>query len=66
MTEPSVETVNKEEEIRFDNLTTTGDYMDYGILEGKQETISRIDIVWVKVKKEIFQRRVIQIPYSIK
>ena len=50
----------------FDKLTINGDYSDYDILEEEQETISSNDIVWVKVKNEILQGRVIQIPYSIK
>ena len=33
MTEPSVENVNTEKDTRFDNLTITGDYSDYYILE---------------------------------
>ena len=50
----------------FDNLTINGDYSDYDILEEEQETISSNDIVWVRVKNEIWQGRVVQIPYSIK
>ena len=65
-TEPSVETFNTEKDTCFDYLTITGDYSAYDVLEEEQETISLNDIVWVKVKKEIWQRRVIQIPYSIK
>ena len=33
MTEPSVETVNTEKEMSFDDLTITGDYSDYDVLE---------------------------------
>ena len=36
MTEPSVETFNTEKYMRFDNLTITGDYSDYDILEEEQ------------------------------
>ena len=45
MIEHSVETVDTEEEISFDNLTINGDYSDYDILEEEQETISSNDIV---------------------
>ena len=48
MTEPSVETVNKERETCFDELTITCDYSDYDVLEEEQEIISLNDIVWVK------------------
>ena len=50
----------------FDKLTINGDYSDYDILEEEQETISSNGIVWVKVKKAIWQGRVIKIPYIIK
>ena len=33
MTEPSVETVNIEKEMRFDDLNIDGDYSDYDVLE---------------------------------
>ena len=51
MTKPSVETVNTEKEMHFDDLIITGDYINYDVLEEQQETISFNDIVWVKVKK---------------
>ena len=51
MNEPSVETVNTEKDKRFDDLTITGDYSYYDVLEEEQENISSIDIVGVKVKK---------------
>ena len=66
MLEPSVEAVNTEEENCFENLTIPDDYSDYDILEKEQETVSLNNIVWVEVKKAIWQVRVIQIPYSIK
>ena len=33
MTEPPLETVNTEKYMCFENLTITGDYSDYGVLE---------------------------------
>ena len=53
MTEPSVETVNTDKEICFDNLIITRNYSDYDVFEEEQKTISLNDIVWVKNKKEI-------------
>ena len=49
MKETTVETVNTEEEMHFDDLTITGDFKTYDILEEEQETISLNYIVWVKV-----------------
>ena len=66
MTEPSADTVHTEKGTIFDNLTITGDYSDYDVLEEEQDTVSLNDIFWIKVKKEIWQGRLIQIPYSIK
>ena len=54
MPEAAVETVNAEKDTRFYDLTITGDYSDYDILEEEQETVSLNDIVWVKVKKAIW------------
>ena len=34
-----------------DDLTSTGDYSDYDILEEEKDTISENDVVWVKTKK---------------
>ena len=48
----------------FDDLTVPGDYSDYDILVEEKETISIIDEVWVKTKKEIWRGRVLLIPYS--
>ena len=50
----------------FDDLTITGDYSDYNVLDEEQEIFILNDIFWVKLKKEICQVRVIQTPYSIK
>ena len=35
----------------FDYLNIPGYYSDYDISEGKKETISKNDEVWVKIKK---------------
>ena len=43
--------VNTEEEMDFDDLTITGNYSDYDILEEEKETITKNDNVWVKTKK---------------
>ena len=48
MKEISVETVNTEEEIDFDDLAIPVDYTVYGILGEEKETISNNDEVWVK------------------
>ena len=40
MTETSVETINKEKEIYFEEFTITGDYSDYDNFQEEQETIS--------------------------
>ena len=66
MTEPSVETIDTEKDTCFDDLTITGDYSDYDVLEEEQETISLNYIVWFKVKNEICQGGLIQTPYIIK
>ena len=49
-----------------DDLTITGDYSDYDILEEEKDTISENDDVWIKTKKEIWRGRVLLIPYSKK
>ena len=33
-----------------DDLTSTGDYSDYDILEEEKDYISKNDVVWVKKK----------------
>ena len=48
MTEPSVENVNTEKVMRFDDLNIDGDYSDYDVLEEEQENISLNDIFRVK------------------
>ena len=58
--------VDTKEDMDFDDLTIPGGYSDYGILEGKKETISKNDEVWVKTKKEILIGRVLLITYSKK
>ena len=48
----------------FDDLTITGNYSDYDVLEEEKETIIENDNVWVKTKKEIWRGIVLLIPYS--
>ena len=60
MTEPLVETVHTEKYTIFDDLTITGDYSYYDILEEEQEIVYLNGIVWVKVKNAIYQGRIIQ------
>ena len=36
-----------------DDLTSTGDYSDYDILEEEKDYISESDVVWVKNKTKI-------------
>ena len=48
----------------FEDLTITGNCIDYDILEEERETITENDDVWVKTKKEICRGRVLLIPYS--
>ena len=47
-----------------DDLISTGDYSDYDILDEEKDLISKNDLVWVKIKKEIWRGRVLLIPYS--
>ena len=42
--------VDEEKEMSSDDLTITGDYSDYDILEEEKHTISEKDDVWVKKK----------------
>ena len=60
------EMVEEGKEMSSDDLTITGDYSDYDILEGEKNTISENDDVWVKTKKEIWRGRVLLISYSKK
>ena len=41
-----------EEEMAFDDLTITGNYRYYDILEEEKDTISQDDEVWVKLKNK--------------
>ena len=43
--------VDAEEEMSLEDLTITGNYSDYDILEEEKETITKNDDVWVKTKK---------------
>ena len=47
-----------------DDLTITGDYSDYDILEEEKDTIAEKYDAWVKIKKEIWRGIVLLIPYS--
>ena len=66
ITETPNENVDTEEEMYFYELTITGDYSDYDILEEEKETISKNDEVWIKAKKERSRGRVLLIHYSKK
>ena len=46
-----------------EDLTITGDYSDYNILEEEKDTITENDDAWVKTKKAIWRGRVLLIPY---
>ena len=43
--------VDTEEEMSFEDLTITGNYSDYDILEEEKATITENDNIWVKTKK---------------
>ena len=64
LTENQYDKVDAEEEMSFENLTISGNYSDYDILEEEKETITKNDDIWVKTKKEILRGRVLLIPYS--
>ena len=53
LTENPDDMVNTEEKMAFDDLTITGNYSDYDILEEERETITKNDNVWVKTKKNM-------------
>ena len=46
------------------DLTITGNYSDYDILEEEKETITKNDNVGVKTKKGIWRWRLLFIPYN--
>ena len=66
LTENTDDMVDAEYEMSSDDLTITGDYSDYDVLEEENDTISEKDNVWVKTKKEIWRGRVLLNPYSKK
>ena len=66
LTENVDDIVDEEKEMFSDDLSITGDYIDYDILEEEKDTISEKNDVWVKTKKEIWRGRVLLIPYSKK
>ena len=43
--------VDIEEEMSFDELTITGNYSDYDILEEEKDTITENKNFWIKTKK---------------
>ena len=55
--------VDEEKERSSDDLTITGDYSYYDILEEEKDTIAKKDNVWVKTKKEIWGGKLLLIPY---
>ena len=56
--------VDTEEEMDFDDLTITGNYSDYDILEEEKEAITENYNVWFKTKKKIRREIVLLITYS--
>ena len=50
LTDNSYDMVDATEEISFDDLTITGDYSDYDILEEEKDTFTENDDVWVRTK----------------
>ena len=50
LTENPDDMMNIEEELAFDYLTITVNYIDYDILEEEKETITENENVWVKKK----------------
>ena len=51
LTENADDMVDEEKEMSSDDLTSTGDYSDYKILEEEKDNITKNDDVWVKTKK---------------
>ena len=51
LTENPDDMVDTEEEMSFEDLTITGNYSDYDILEEEKATITENDNIWVKTKK---------------
>ena len=52
LTENPDHMVDAEEEMSTEDLTITGDYSDYDILEEEEDTITKKDYVWVKTKNK--------------
>ena len=48
----------------FDDLTISGNYSDYDILEEEKENITENNNGWVKTKKDIWRGRVLLFTYS--
>ena len=51
LTENADDMVDEEKEMSSDDLTITGDYSDYDILEEEKDTITKNNDVWVAKKK---------------
>ena len=62
-TETPDENIDTEEEMRFDELTITGDYIDNDILEEEKGNHIQNYEVWVKTKKEIRRGGLLSFPY---
>ena len=64
LTENTDDMVDAEEEMSSEDLTITGDYSVYDILEDEKDTITKKNDDWVKTRKYIQGGRVLLIPYS--
>ena len=51
--------VDVEEEISSEELTITGDYSDYNILEEENDTMTKNDNVWVKRKQNMEKKSIV-------
>ena len=52
LTKNADDMVGEGKKISSDDLTGTGDYIDYGILEEEKDSTSENDVVWVKTKNK--------------
>ena len=66
LTENVYDMLDAKEEMSSDDLTITGDYSYYDILEEEKDTIAKKYDVWVKTKQKIWIGRVLLITYSKK
>ena len=51
LTKNADDMVEEGKKMSSDDLSSTGDYSDYNILEKEKDSISENDVVWVKTKK---------------